>query len=198
MRTMVEINGVPYSYGEGISNLEGMLAFMRMHCIPREEVVVEVKVDGEVFSEAYRNQAREIPLTEVNKIEIATQTGKAFAWGFVAEAPQYISHLQRGFECAVRLLRDPYEEGEGYRMLAKSLEALLAFKSHFENVLIAVQENGRTQTLREFWTTFKDAAESILEAQEQMDSFSLAGQLETELVPRLEEWKQTVVRLGAQ
>jgi hypothetical protein len=198
MSTMVEINGIAHPYGEGISSLEGMLAFMRMHCIPREEVVVEVKVDGEIFSEAYRNQARQIPLAEVSKIEIVTQTGKAFAWGFMAEAPRYIGHLQRGFESAIRLLRDPYEEGEGYQMLAKSLETLLAFKSHFDNVIMALQESGRTQTLQEFWTTFKDAAESILEAQEQMDSASLASQLETELIPRLEEWKQTVVRLGAQ
>lgn len=198
MSTMVEINGIVHPYGEGISNLEGMLAFMRMHCIPREEVVVEVKVDGEIYSEAYRNQAREMPLTAVSKIEIATQTGKSFAWGFVAEAPQYIAHLQRGFECAIRLLRDPYEESEGYQMLAKSLETLLAFKSHFDNVIMALQENGRTQPLQEFWSTFKEAAERILEAQEQMDSSSLAGHLETALLPRLEEWKQTVVRLGAQ
>lgn len=196
--TMVEINGVAHPYGEGISNLEGVLAFVRTHCIPREEVVVEVRVDGEVFSEAYRNQARQIPLADVGKIEIATQTGKAFAWGFMAEAPQYIAHLQRGFEAAIRLLRDPYEEGEGYQVLAKSLETLLAFKSHFDNVLTTLDENGRGHALQEFWTTFKDTAERILEAQEQMDSASLAGQLEKELLPRLEEWKQTVARMRAQ
>lgn len=198
MRTMVEINGVAYSYGEGISTLEGMLAFMRMHWIPREDVVVEVKVDGKIFSEAYRNQAREIALSEVNKIEIATQTRKAFAWEFVAEAPQYLAHLQRGFECAVRLLRTSDDAAEGYRMLAKSLEALRAFKSHFENVLMTVRGNGHTQTLQEFWSTFQDAAESILEAQERMESVSLADRLEAELIPRLGEWKQAVVRLGMQ
>lgn len=190
MNAKLEVNGIEESYPEGISNLEKLLIFVMEEDITEDGLIVEVKVDGELYSESYEHQAREVDLSAAQKVEIATETKKAFAQVFLKEAPDYIAQLEKGFSSAAGLLRAPEEEGDGYDMLAGSLETLRAFKSHLDNVRPVLGKGDGAGESEHFWQRFGSLADEIMEAQEGSDTIAIADLLEDKMLPLLEEWRE--------
>ena len=114
METALEVNGAAKHYPKGIIDLEKLLLFLKAHEIPQEDIVVEVKIDGEIYSEKFRHQAREFYLDNAEKVEITTQTKETFAKHFLEQAPGYLLQLNHGFRSAARLLKDPQQAGNGH------------------------------------------------------------------------------------
>lgn len=188
MKTVLEINGIEKSYPEGISDLENLLLFIIEKEKSEEELIVEVKVNGENYSEDYEHQAREVDLNAVQKIEVTTQTQEAFAQDFLKLAPGYVAQLEKGFGASVGLLRDPLKEEEGYDMLAKSLDALLAFKTHMDNVMVVLEKDDRAAEFKDLWERFGNAADRFVKAQEEEDIVLIADLIESEILSLLQEW----------
>ena len=189
MKTRLEVNGVERSYLEEISELENLLVFIVKKEKLEEEIIVEVKVDGEIFSENYQHQAREVQLSEVKKVEIITQTKEAFARSFLEQVPNYINNLENGFRSTARLLRDPQQEKNGFDMLTWCLATLQAFKAHIDNVNQVLEKDDRAAGFQDFWERFDRVADKILAAQEGKDPLAIAEQLEEQMLPLLEQWR---------
>ena len=192
MKPLCEINGVEKNYPDGLVNLEEMLLCMMEKEVPKKELVLEVRVDGKTYSEAYENQAREVDLRTIEKIEITTQTQEDFARDSMIEASTYLDHLERGFGMSARLLRSPGQREQGHDMLARSIEALQAFKFHMDQVndLLkpAIGEGGEGA----FWERFDQLADRIITLQEGEEIEGVAGLVENELLPFLETWKEKI------
>jgi len=187
MKATLTLNGIEKSYPEEISDLENLLLFVMEK--EKEDIVVEVKVDEETFSEAYHHQAKEISLADVRTIEIVMHSKEEFARNFMKQASEYIEHLKNGFKSAIRLLRSTEQEEDGYDMLARSLDMLRAFKSHSDNAKEVLERSDETAGLTSFWERFNIMADKINEAQKDMDHILIADLLEEEMLPFLEEWK---------
>lgn len=186
---MLEVNGVQKSYPKGIVDLENLLLFVKTNEVTAQELVTEVKLDGEVYSEEFAHHAREYPLQRVEKVEIATHTQEGIARHFWDQAPHYLTQLQEGFMSGARLLRDPEEEKSGYDMLTKGFEALLVFTAHLDNVNKVLNNGDESERSKAFWERFKSLADQLIESQERQDTIAIADLLEGQMLPFLDEWK---------
>jgi hypothetical protein len=192
MKPLCEINGVEREYPDGLVNLEEMLCCMMGREVPEKELVLEVKVDGKIYSEAYENQAREVDLRAIEKVEIVTQGEEAFARDSIREASAYLNHLERGFGMAARLLKSPEKSVQGCDMLARSLEALQAFKFHMDQVNDLLKPGGEEPEERIFWERFEQLADKIIASQEGEQILRIADLVEIELLPFLKAWRERI------
>ncbi len=192
MKPLCEINGTVKNYPEGLSNLEEILLLMMEKEVPDSELISEVKVNGKTYSEAYENEAREVDLRAVEKIEITTQGQEDFARDSIREASAYLDHLERGFGISARLLRNPEQKEKGCDMLARSVEALQAFKHHMDRVNDFLKPEGEQPGRKIFWEQFSLLADRIIRSQEGEEKEEVADLIEEEMLPFLRTWKETI------
>jgi len=189
MEMKLEINGTGTYYPEEIQNLEKLILYIMEHQISSGELIVEVKVNGELYSEPIEHQARQLDLSKVRKVEITTQAMETFAQEFLKEAPAYLDHIGRGLRASVNLLRDPGKKEKGYDMLVRSIETLQGIKSHLENVDQVLRVHPGRASYGDFWERFCDVTDNIMASLEPMNSIALADHIEWRMLPLLEEWK---------
>ena len=192
MKPLCEINGVEREYPDGLVNLEEMLRCMMAKEMPEEELILEVKVDGETYSEAYENQAREVDLRAIEKVEIVTQPREDFARDSIREASAYLNHLVKGFGWLPGFSEAPRKRVQGYDMLARSLEALQAFKFHMDQVNDVLKPGGEEPEERIFWERFEQLADKIIASQEGEQILRIADLVEIELLPFLKAWRERI------
>ncbi len=192
MRPLCEINGVAKNYPEGLNTLEEMLLFMMDKEISSGDLISEVKVDGETYSEAYENQAREVDLKNLERIEITTQTQEDFARDTIREADLCLSALERGFGTSAGLLKNPEGREKGYEILAQSLDALHAFKSHMDEVAAFIRPDDGGNGEKGFWKPFEELSNRMIAFQEGQESLKIAALVEEALIPFLETWKKKI------
>ena len=155
--------------------------------------IVEVRVDGKTYSEAYKHQARAVSIQDMTSVEILTEKREVLATRFMEDAPLYIEHLKKGFYASADLLRDFEREEEGHKMLAQSSETLKAFLDHIKNVaryVPAPDSQTVKAEVKEFVEKLNGLAEEIIVGQEETDSMLVADLIEYELIPLLDEWKE--------
>jgi hypothetical protein len=190
MSTELVLNGRAYDYPEGISNLEALLFYAQ-----RKEagvnIVVEVEVDGETFSEVYPHEALAMDLTEIERVDVTSISGDQFARGFIEQAPEFVSHIRTGFASAAVLLRSSGNELEGHEIMARSLDALRAFRLHCELVERATASNMNLK-FTNFWKTLDPVAEALVNVQTSKGPDEIAGLLDTTLVPFLDSLRATL------
>jgi hypothetical protein len=194
MKPLCEINGVEKNYPEGLISLEEMLFCMMGGEVPKKELVLEVKVDGKTYSEAYENQAREVDLRAIERVEITTQTLDDFARDSTREASAYFDHLVKGFGLSARLLRSPEQREKGYDILVSSIEVLQAFKSHMDQVNDLLRPEGEEPEERIFWERFDKLADRLIRSLEGEEIEGVAGLIEEELLPFLGTWKEKIAK----
>jgi hypothetical protein len=194
MKPLCEINGVERNYPEGLINLEEMLRCMMEREVPKKELVLEVKVDGKTYSEAYENQAREVDLRAIEKVEITTQTMDAFARDSIREASAYLDPLVKGFGLSARLLRSPEQREKGYDILVSSIEVLQAFKSHMDQVNDLLRPGGEESEERIFWERFDQLADRLIRSLEEQEIEGVADLIEDELLPFLGTWQEKIAK----
>jgi hypothetical protein len=194
MKPVCEINGVETKYPEGLISLEEMLLCMMGREVPEKELVLEVKVDGKTYSEAYENQAREVDLREIEKVEITTQHSDDFARDSSREISAYLDHLAKGFGLSARLIRSPELRGKGYDILVSSIEVLQAFKSHMDQVNDLLRPEGEGPEARIFWERFEQLADRLIRSLEGEEIERVAGLIEEALLPFLRTWKEKIAR----
>lgn len=189
MKAELTINGNKESYPEHIIDLENLILFVMNGDRKDKDIVVEVKVDGENFSEAYQHQASDMSLEDLQTVEFVMNSKEEFARKFMTQASGYIAHLQNGFRSAIELLKDSSQEEDGHDMLARSLEMLRALKCHSDNASRVLGKSSGGTELSGFWARFDEMTEKINEAQIDVDHSLIASLLEKEMLPFLEDWK---------
>ena len=190
MKAALEINGEKCLYPEAVTDLEKLLLFLMEKEVSDRGVIVEVKVDGALYSEDYAHQAQEVPLASLEKVEITTLSLREFAQEFLLQAPKYMVHLERGFSEAAQLMRSPEREENGYELLARSLEGLGAFKTHMRNVNQVLGNDDTTEAHQDFWERFDLMSARIIDAQVEANLHSIGDLLESEMLPLLKEWRE--------
>ena len=187
------VNGREMSVSPALENLEELLLYMMEN--QKDEEIVEVRVNGERFSEAYQHQARSVMLKEINSIEITTEKRGVLAADFLKDVPSYIEMLKKGFFESVILLRNFEKEHQGYKLLAQSLDMLKAFLEHLNNVLPHLKNGEKIKmekNYKRFLKTFAPLTEEIILSQEVADSMLLADLIEYEFIPLLDKWKEAL------
>jgi len=188
MSAMLSIDGIENKFPENISNLENLLSYVIQNKKAEGDIIVEVKVDGQLFTEEYKHQAKKMDVNLMNKIDIATQTSSSFACDFLKEIVVYIDHLKKGILSSIELLRDNKEE-EGYDMLFMSMDFLIVFKAHLNNIWLLTDNADKQNVFDVFFKRFGVIAEKIIVFQEMMDSLSVANLLEEEILTLVMELK---------
>ena len=187
MKASMYLNGQQQSYPEDIGDLEGLIVHVMENKGVVEGIIVNVKVDGVGFSEAYDHQARDMGLETIRTVHVSTVSAEWFSSQFLSQASVYIDHLKKGFKRSIRLLRENDKNGNGFAILASSLDTLSALKNHLRNVRDVV-ENADQET--GIWDRFESIAELVGQAQKDSNPFLVADLLEEQVLPFLEEWKE--------
>ena len=194
MKAKLTVNGIETSYPEGTADLESLLLFMMSPELLENRLIVQIRVDGDIYSEKYEHQARGVDLKTAQTVEVVTQTKEDFARGFLEEASDYMALIEKGIRISVQLLKDPEQRENGHDMLGRSLEALRTFKSHLGNVKDTLEMDHRGTGFRDFWERFESVTDKIMESQKGMDSSVIADLLEHELLPVLEKWREDITQ----
>ena len=189
MKASLEINGDEKRYADAINDLETLLLMVGNKALGGE-IVVDVKIDGENYSETYAHQARDIPLSSIGKVEVFSCSVEIFSERFIRQLAQYIEHLSNGFKISIRFLRKSGEEEAGYDMLARSFATLSALKTHVENVEDILGKQGTAAAAAERWQKFQPIADHLHREQIAMNPEYIADLLEEEMLPFLNEWRK--------
>jgi len=190
MKAKLEINGEERSYPQSVSHLEELLQFALTTEIPQKEIVVEVKVDGAVYSEPYAHHAREISLDKIKQVELRTRTERDFTREFVNLIPTYLEKLENGFRTSARLLKSSQERTAGYQILGLSLDSLRHFKSHYDQARLTLEEGENGFMPQEFWARFEQMTDPLLQLESEQDAISISNLLENQVAPFFSEWKE--------
>ncbi len=192
MNAGLQLNGQVEAVPEGIANLEGLIVHMMEKSESANEIVVDVVVDGERFSEEYAHQAGEIDLSGVGSVEIHTLTAEKFSKKFLRDAHVYIDYLKTGFQASIQLLRNPGDEGAGFDILARSFETMGALKSHLENVREAIENMDMDPDAKDTLQRFDVMADTLQERMaNDCQPAIIADLLESEVIPYLNRWMET-------
>jgi len=190
MRAMLNINGIERKYPVDVSDLERLLMFI-MGGTRDDDIITEVKIDGQIYSEDYKHQAREKNLSGIKVVEIETETNEEFAEDFIRSVPLIFDQVENGFSDAAVFLRDPLSLSDGYDLLHKCFEVLQNLKNQIEaSMLVLKNENlGKPST---FWGEFNDLSDEIISAQEKNDPILIANILDGRIPGFLDHWKTEV------
>lgn len=190
MTTELVVNGREQPFPGSIVNLEELLAFAQ-----RKEtgvnIVVEVEVDGEIFSETYPHEARAMDLCGIGRVSVTSVSGDQFARDFILQAPEFVSHIRTGFSSAATLLKTPGQESEGHDIMGRSLDVLRAFRLHCD-LVERTTSSGMTAEFKKFWSTLEPVAEDLVDAQTARDPEDIAALLDTTMVPFLDSLHKTL------
>ena len=190
MATELVVNGREQHFPGNISSLEELLNYAQR----REagmNIIVEVEVDGETFSEAYPHEAQALDLKDIERVSVISVSGDQFARDFILQAPEFVSHIKTGFSSAATLLKTPGNEPDGHDIMGRSLDVLRAFRSHCD-LVERTTSSGMTVEFKELWNRLAPVAEALVDAQAASDPVEIAGLLDTTMVPFLDSLHKTL------
>jgi hypothetical protein len=184
MKANLLFNGHDCSYPEQIANLESLLIFASGELRKNEEVLVDLKVDGEYLVEAYPHETRNMPLSDIDSVEIFSQTAEQLSSRFIRQAPELIEYLKTAFQQAIEMFREGGKDEAAYDMLARCFDSL----SSIRNMLSGIQQAGfGSESV--VWDDFEGVANRLCSAQVDLDSNAIADLLEEQMLPFLDQWK---------
>ena len=189
MTARLTLNEHEAIYPEHIVDLESLLERVNRRSLG-SEIIVDVKIDGQIFSEEYTRQARDVRLADIDRVDVLSCSAETFSRDFLDQSSQYIDHLKSGFRLTIELLRLPDEAKSGYDMLARSLGALSALKAHLENIREVIEKLDIGGEVIELWQHFEGMAGLLHQAQKDMDPESIADLIDGQVLPFLDEWKK--------
>jgi len=198
METLVRLDGRELTIPPEIITLEGILEHVLSNELDSEREVVEVKLDGNTFSEEFPHEAMLMERDEFKVVDILTETKGNLAEMALEQLPYFISTIRKGFRTAANVLRDTYSENEGHRLVAVSAESLGALINHLHVIILSLK-NGKRGELTSVYSNLTeglaDLLEEIIATQQEKDPILLADLLEFEIIPILEKLGTGVEKL---
>jgi hypothetical protein len=153
-------------------------------------MIGEVRLNGEVYSEAIPHEAIEVGRSEIEVLDIITRSPEEIARHFLKNGPHLINALLGALPRINEMFRlgDEAEANEHYLRFLESLHLLASMLEKVASV-IGVKPDLPIHERESFNDHLRKLAETLtqlLDVQEQTDWIFLADLLEYELTPELE------------
>lgn len=198
MESKVRLDGVLIDMPQQVVNLEGILSHILNNNISAGREIVEVRLDGSIFNEAFPHEASLLTDEDFHTVDILTEKTDELAELSLKQLPYFITLIKKGFRSACDYLRDSALESEGNRLMADSAECLGALINHFW-ILIQNTKNGKGDDLRSAYSdltaSLAELLDEIIIVQREYDPILLADLLEFEILPILDRLEEKIEQI---
>ena len=172
------------------ANLEEILVKVVEEEVTDGNIVTDVFVNEEAFSEIYPHHAEDIEAEEIDRLEIRTITMSEMATDVTQELFTVIKVMQNGAKGVSGLMR----QGDTAEAL-EVLQDLLDVTRHFLKTISVLHERFPNQdrgALAEVSTTLDSLLTEMADVMTDQDWLLLADLLEYEFHPACEEWNRVL------
>ncbi len=201
MKFQVKLDGEPLELTGNFRTLEDIFLSLNNILIEKERMITDVYLNGSPYTERWYRESRDIPIEEVESLEIITKTPKELAKLAMEGSVDALSMMKDALMNIAELYRIG-DEMEANEQFANCLEAMRAFISVAEGSRrILSMDNGSDPIHGEGYSEFMEKLSSILSdiegGQEEEDWILIADIIEYELIPHLESWKDVVATFNS-
>lgn len=176
-----------------VRNLEEVLLKIMADEIKAENIITAVILNGQIYSEKIPHDASQVPIQEIQTLEIQTMSMEEIAWHFLIQSGKQIDQLVDHARQVSELFRvcDEGEANEQYASFLESLRLFLQMVNETQAILNLPLnripfKGGTVETKIEALSNIIDQMHQV---QKDEDWVMLADLLEYELVPAMDEWK---------
>jgi len=192
-RKSIELEGTP------VSNLEEILRRVMSEHMQPGKVITAVKLNGTGYSEKNPHDAADVPMKDIETLEIDTMSAEEMARHFFRNGGKYLDLLIRGAEKISELFRiaDETEANEHYSEYLENLRLFLQMVAESRGALHLNFSSIPFQkaTVEDGVQKLSGVMDQMLKIQENEDWVMLADLLEYELIPLLKEWNEILAVL---
>jgi len=184
---MILINGKESKLQtQQFANLEEMLAASFEDCSQEQQIITDVLLNNEPFSEIYPHQAEDISASQVNKLEIVSVNVTTMAINIIDELFKVTKSMQIGATQVATYFRQG-DDVQGFDLL----QDLINVNRDFINIFATLRTNfdvPSDQKIDTVTETYSNLLSELIEVMENEDWILLADLLEFEISPACLEW----------
>ena len=188
---MILINGKESKLQmQQFANLEEMLAATYDDCAQSQQIITDVLLNDEPFSEIYPHQAEDISASQVNKLEIVSMDVQLMA----AEMTNELFKVTKSMEMAATQSAAYFRQGDDAQGL-ELLQDLIDVNRDFLNVFGTLRTNfdvPNDEHLNRTSDKYSALLSELIEVMESEDWILLADLLEFEISPACLEWDNSL------
>ena len=189
----VTVNGEPVGVeNTDLNNLEELLLMLQKQSVPENHLIGTIKVNGEMFSETYPGQSKEVGLTTVGSVDVTTVSSEQLASAITKDSGVFIDRLVQGTNKTAELFRiaDESEANAHFVNLVEAMRDFIQIIGRLQKILQwdfkeIVYEGEPVQAE---WDRLVGLIDELTEVHEQRDWILMADLLEYELAPCFTKW----------
>lgn len=184
---MILINGKESKLQmQQFTNLEEMISASFENCAQAQEIITDILLNDEPFSEIYPHQAEDISASQVTKLEIHSVNMNTMAGDVIEE----LFKVTRFMEVAATQISNYFRQGDDAEAL-EVLQDLIDVNRDFLNVFGTLRADfgiAHDETLEVLSEKYSNLLSELIEVMESEDWILLADLLEFEIRPTYAEW----------
>jgi hypothetical protein len=187
---------------DGIQYFGELMERVSRQALKTGEQVLRVKLNGEDLTGKDRSHLKQMPIAEIQQIEIQTGNPKILARSSLYSVADFLEKLLKELQHTAEYFRLGDSE-KSNRSFVRCLDGLQVFMHTLEQCrrllgisfeLMYVPSNSESYeiTVAENRRKLFEVLDGMIEAQTNQDWILLADLLEYELIPVLEDWRQII------
>ena len=188
---MITINGKESKHEtHQFTNLEEMLIASFNDCTESKQIITDIVLNNETFSEIYPHQAEDISASQVNSLEIHAVAVNTMALDITVE----LFKVTESMGIATLQTAEHFRKGDDYQAL-ELLQNLIDVNRDFLNVLGALRTDFEVPNDHNLDATsekYSELLSELLDVMEDEDWILLADFLEFEIHPACVEWNTSL------
>ncbi|TKJ40271.1 hypothetical protein CEE37_08060 [candidate division LCP-89 bacterium B3_LCP] len=187
---------------EGIDSFGQLMNTLSERAADQGDSVLEVKLNGEDITGKDKSHLEELPLGDIELLEVQTGDAKALARSTLYSVADFHQQLLQELQGTSELFRLGNMERstqaflkciDGIQVFMHSLESCRRMLGiSFELMHLPQAEGEDEQTVAESRRILFGMLDNILEVQTDQDWVLLADMLEYELIPALQDWREVI------
>ena len=188
---MIIIDGKQYDIeAQNFENLEQVFSKVVADGHLEDRIVTDVKINEEPFTEIYPHQSEDIPMSDVESVEIVTMATEDMAVEITLELYKVVNLMSEGGKRVAELFRqaDDAEALETYQDLIDVIR-------NFLNMIGVLRDEYSLKDYQDYMTSSEELNTIFTEMNsvtENEDWILLADLLEYEFLPAVEKWKKVI------
>lgn len=184
---MILINGKESKFQtQEFTNLEQMLLASFEDCTEAHQIITDVRLNDEIFSEIYPHQAEDISAAQVNKLEITSVPINSMALDIIEE----LFKVTKSLSLAAVQTSEHFRKGDDAKAL-EILQNLIDVNRDFLNVFGTLRTSfdvPQDEYIDKVAEKYSDLLSEVIDVMEAEDWILLADLLEFEITPAYLEW----------
>lgn len=188
---MILINGQESNLQvQHFANLEEMIIASFENCAQAQQIITDVLLNDEPFSEIYPHQAEDIAASQVNKLEIHSVNMNTMAVDVINE----LFKVTHSMEVGAAQVSNAFRQGDEADAL-EVLQDLINVNRDFLNVFATLRTDfgiPSDQSLDNLSERYSELLSELIEVMESEDWILLADLLEFEISPIYIEWNTSL------